>query len=217
MYLIIAFASLVLTIASVFLIGKIENRVKKEGIDSRGSGKALYFIIFMLLLLVNFYGVYLKFDAAKLVLLNVLLLTAVLSAYEDLKYRIIEDEIHLFSLAAGLTAYLFIGYNLKSQTAGFAAGGGLLLLIAILTRGGMGGADIKLMAVYGAMLGFKLTILSLLLAFVGGAVISLLLILLRIRSRKDMIPFSPFLSLGAITAFLAGDKLIDLYIKMLLN
>jgi leader peptidase (prepilin peptidase)/N-methyltransferase len=79
----------------------------------------------------------------------------------------------------------------------------------------MGGADIKLNAVYGAMLGFRLSILSLLIAFTVGALVSLLLVLFRIKGRKDVIPFSPFLSIGALISFVFGNGIIDAYLGLL--
>jgi leader peptidase (prepilin peptidase) / N-methyltransferase len=79
----------------------------------------------------------------------------------------------------------------------------------------MGGADIKLNAVYGAILGLKLSVLSLFIAFIVGALISALLILFRIKGRKDVIPFSPFLSIGALTSFAFGGIIINMYLGLL--
>ena len=107
------------------------------------------------------------------------------------------------------------GFNPLDSLLGLLAGGGTLLLIAILTRGGMGGADIKLNAVYGAILGLRLSVLSLLIAFMVGALVSLLLILSGIKGRKDTIPFSPFLSAGALISFSFGTGIINAYLSYL--
>lgn len=92
--------------------------------------------------------------------------------------------------------------------------GGIFYLIAVLSKGkGMGGGDIKLAFVMGLLLGVKKTALAMLVAFNLAAVVSLVLIGLRLRRRKDPIPFGPFLILGTLIAFLYGDAIINWYIS----
>ncbi|MPM96161.1 Type 4 prepilin-like proteins leader peptide-processing enzyme [bioreactor metagenome] len=95
---------------------------------------------------------------------------------------------------------------------GFA--GGLMLLIFILSRGGMGAGDVKLSFVLGLWLGLKASIVCLMLAFILGGVIGVLLLATGIKQRKDPIPFGPFLCLGAFISLLYSPYLIYYYWRL---
>ena len=71
---------------------------------------------------------------------------------------------------------------------GLLAGGGFLYLVAVLSRGGMGGGDIKLAGGCGAILGLKGVANTLVTAFILGAVVGIILMLFKIKGRKDPIP-----------------------------
>ncbi len=214
MYVLAVAASFALTALAFWSVRLIE---KKVGIGGAENKITLSFTVpaFILFLAGNIYFAYIKAVPGSSMLLNTLLLTAVVSSFQDLKYREIEDEIHIIALGAGIAGLLIKGFNPLDSFLGLLAGGGTLLAIAVLTRGGMGGADIKLNAVYGAILGLKLSLLSLFIAFTAGAITSLLLILFRIKGRKDVIPFSPFLSIGALTSFAFGGSIINMYLDVL--
>lgn len=98
---------------------------------------------------------------------------------------------------------------------GVVLGGGLLLLIAIISRGGMGGGDIKFAAALGLWLGWKLTLLTLLISFILGGLIGVLLLLFKLKDRKDFIPFGPFIAGGAFIAMLYGNNIIKWYLNTL--
>jgi leader peptidase (prepilin peptidase)/N-methyltransferase len=82
----------------------------------------------------------------------------------------------------------------------------LFLLIAVLSRGGMGGGDIKLIAMIGAFLGWQAVLVTIFMAAMLSAVVGLSLILLKQKGRKDPIPFAPFLALGAFVAMLCAFR-----------
>ncbi|MEA5002010.1 MAG: prepilin peptidase [Christensenella sp.] len=93
---------------------------------------------------------------------------------------------------------------------------GPLLLIVLLSRGNaMGLGDVKLMAAAGLVLGWKLSLFSLLAAVVIGAVVGVILIASKKKGRKDAIPFVPMLSAGLIAALFWGDAVIAWYISLL--
>ena len=77
--------------------------------------------------------------------------------------------------------------------------------------GGMGAGDVKLSFVLGVWLGFKASIVCLMLAFVFGGIIGVLLLASGIKQRKDPIPFGPFLCIGAYIALLFSPYLIYFY------
>lgn len=96
-----------------------------------------------------------------------------------------------------------------------AAGGGiglaLFLLIVIVSRGGMGWGDVKLAALIGLVTGFPLVFIALLLGIVLGGVVAALLLLFKIKGRKEAIPFGPFLAIAAIATLLWGNSILSWY------
>lgn len=87
----------------------------------------------------------------------------------------------------------------------------LLSLIALLYSGGMGWGDVKMAALIGLITGFPSVLTAMMLSFLSAGTLAILLLLLRLRSRKEAIPFGPFLSMGAFIALLRGPELIRWY------
>lgn len=132
----------------------------------------------------------------------------------DLRYRIIPDRLNLAGFILG-AALLFESREVFTANAiGFLAGGGILYLVAVVSRGGMGGGDIKLAAVMGLLLGWKYLLLALFLACAAGALVGSLLVLVKIKRMKEALPFGPYLALGSVIAALAGDRLIAWYLQL---
>lgn len=130
----------------------------------------------------------------------------------DLRHQIIPDGVLLVGWLLGLPLiYLQSLEQLKWGVIGFLAAGLVMLLIALLSKGGMGGGDIKLAAVMGLFLGLKLVALALMAAFFIGGVIGIFLLAAGIKGRKDPVPFGPFLAVGSLLAALAGEKIILWY------
>ncbi|MCK4309573.1 MAG: prepilin peptidase, partial [Candidatus Atribacteria bacterium] len=99
---------------------------------------------------------------------------------------------------------------------GIVIGGGIILVIRlagslIFKKESMGIGDIELAAMIGAFLGWRYIIISLFLGFFLGALAGILLVLSKIKSREDMIPFGPFIALGSFITFLWGEKIIFWY------
>ncbi len=91
---------------------------------------------------------------------------------------------------------------------------GILFLIHVAAPKGMGFGDVRLAGVLGVALGWLglgHVFVGLFLGFLTSSVISLALIGLKIRSRKDRIPFGPFLALGAVLAIFLGGPILDWY------
>jgi leader peptidase (prepilin peptidase) / N-methyltransferase len=104
----------------------------------------------------------------------------------------------------------YLDYGIMDFILGAALGGGSITAIILLTKG-MGFGDAEICLLVGLFLGFKLTLLMLFISFVAGGLIGVLLILFKIKSRKDYIPFGPFIALGAIATVFFGDKIIQWY------
>ncbi len=94
---------------------------------------------------------------------------------------------------------------------GFFAASVPLFLVAVLSKGGMGGGDIKLMAAAGLFLGWKGILVAMIAGSLIGAIVSLTMIALKKKKRKDMIPFGPFLCLGILIAAVIGPEIIQWY------
>ena len=135
------------------------------------------------------------------------------AAATDLMHLVIPDEILAAGILAGVPFLLLDSFpgTLWGLLAGLAAGG-FMLAIAVVSRGGMGGGDIKLAAFMGLFLGPRLVGLALFLAFLIGVMVSIALILSGNKGRKELIPFGPYLALGGILALFRGDHIINLYL-----
>jgi prepilin signal peptidase PulO-like enzyme (type II secretory pathway) len=93
--------------------------------------------------------------------------------------------------------------------------GGVFYAIAALSKGrAMGGGDIKLVFAMGLLVGLKGTAVAMLLAFNSAAIVGVALIGLKLKHRRDHIPFGPFLVAGTIVAYLYGHSLVDWYLHL---
>jgi leader peptidase (prepilin peptidase)/N-methyltransferase len=99
------------------------------------------------------------------------------------------------------------------SVAGIVVGGGLFFVIILASGGGMGGGDMKLGAMLGAFLGWKVVLFAVFVAVVLGGGLALGLLASGRRSRKDPIPFGPFLALGGAVGFFCGERIVTWYLS----
>jgi leader peptidase (prepilin peptidase)/N-methyltransferase len=78
----------------------------------------------------------------------------------------------------------------------------------------MGGGDVKMLAMIGAFLGWKLVLITLVLSSVAGSLIGLFVILIKRGGLKYALPYGTFLALGALTASLAGERIVNWYVSL---
>lgn len=115
----------------------------------------------------------------------------------DLKYQYIFDEAVLV-LALPIMAYnLLTAAELSDGLYAAVVGGAVMLALAVVTRGALGGGDIKLTAVLGLWLGLWGLLNLICMAFISGSLLGLLLLALRLKKRRDNVAFGPYLALGA--------------------
>ncbi|MGI6364881.1 MAG: prepilin peptidase [Bacillota bacterium] len=143
----------------------------------------------------------------------ILTLALVIAVGTDLSHQEIPDQVSLGASAIlGLIALVTLSWgNLLGGALLFC----LLFLIAVASRGGMGGGDIKLALGIGLSLGWKLGLVALAVAFMVGGILAIALLIRGKRGKA--LPFGPFLALGAWIAMFFGDILIDLYITFSLS
>jgi len=134
----------------------------------------------------------------------------------DLRHKIIPDSIIIFGLLyTTIISIMFIDINFLNKLFGLAFGFGLFLLIAIVTNA-MGGGDIKLMGFLGLNFGLTGIIFVTVASFVIGAVVSVGLLASKIATRKDYIPFGPFIAVAAVIYIFWGKEIINLYFNLIL-
>ncbi|MCL5982108.1 MAG: prepilin peptidase [Firmicutes bacterium] len=135
-------------------------------------------------------------------------------AFIDLTHQLIPNRLVIvLSGMAAVRQVFWPEVPLGSAVWGALTGSLLLLALALLTKGGMGGGDVKLMLPLGFYAGLPGTLLLLLLAFISGGLVGGALLLLKIKGRKDAIPFGPFLCTAALVTALAGRQILDWYLN----
>jgi leader peptidase (prepilin peptidase) / N-methyltransferase len=144
-----------------------------------------------------------------------------LVSFIDLSHRIIPDVISLPGIVIGLViSLLHPQLSIKDSLIGVLLGGGSLYVVAsvyhvITKREGMGGGDVKLLAMIGAFIGWKGVLFTILCSSFIGTVVGVTLMLVSSADSKYAVPFGPFLSLGAIIYVLCGEALIAWYLGFL--
>ncbi len=177
--------------------------------------EALTGIIFLL----TFYHYNLSID---FLFYSFVLSILIVISFIDYDEQIIPDGL-LLILLSGAIIYKLLNYfllklplNLWDNIFGFLIGFALFFLIALISKGSMGGGDIKLIALLGLILGLKKTLLNILLSFIIGAIVSIVLLLTKRKGRKDAVPFGPFINISFLITLFWGDLIINWYIRTLL-
>ncbi len=135
----------------------------------------------------------------------------------DLRWYYILDAVTIPALIVAFLFNIFFGFGFINMLLGVIIGAGFFLAQYIISSGKwIGGGDIRLGAVMGVMLGWKLVILALFLAYTIGAAASLALIAMKVKKFSSKIPFGTFLSLATVASLLYGEKIIGAYLSMLL-
>ncbi len=139
----------------------------------------------------------------------------VIITVSDIAYMLIPDKV-LLPFAVVLLAMRF-AVPLDpwwDSLLGAAVGFSVLLLIAVLSKGGMGGGDIKLFFVIGLVLGTAGTLLTLFLASFIGTIAGIILLRARKQGRKTPIPFGPSIAAAAVLVYLWGDGWLGWYMNL---
>jgi leader peptidase (prepilin peptidase)/N-methyltransferase len=144
----------------------------------------------------------------------------VVITFIDLEHQIIPDEISLSGIVVGFVCSFFLkGYSWQNSLLGILLGGGSLLLVAYLYqrltgKDGMGGGDIKLLAMMGAFLGWKAVPFIIFASSLVGSVFGVSIMLCQKKDSKLAIPFGPYLAFGAVLYIFYGKALIRWYLGL---
>lgn len=137
----------------------------------------------------------------------------------DLEHHLLPNVITLPAIAIGLISSAVLPPGIVDALIGVILGGGVLWLIGeayfrYSGQEGMGGGDVKMLAMIGAFLGWKLVLVTLVLSSVAGSLIGLFVILIKRGGMKYALPYGTFLALGALVASLAGDQIVNWYVSL---
>lgn len=188
----------------LFLRGRCRKCKEKISVQYpliEGLNGVLYCIVFAV------YGLSLE------TLLYALLFSALITlSVIDFRTYEIPPGINIFILALGLIRVVTDYSDWLDYAIGFLCVSGFLLILYLLTKGrGIGGGDIKLMAVCGLLIGWKLIILSFCLGCIIGSVVHL--IRMKVSKEGHMLALGPYLSAGVMIAVLYGNQMINWYFQ----
>lgn len=157
-----------------------------------------------------------KMKMLSYVLILVFIFGLCIVAYVDFRRKIILDEVLILLLSAGLVYTGIFGNTWSESLLGAVTGSGLLGLLYLMSRGGMGLGDVKFAGVLGIWTGFPGIVVNLYLAFFLGGTVALLLCALHKANRKTRLPFGPCLCAGAVLSFFFSSRILDWYWSLIL-
>ena len=168
-----------------------------------------------------FLGAYLLYGPSALLVARLLFGCAMIVLFViDLQHKILPNVITLPGIVIGVLLSEVAGPGWLASLIGAAAGGGVLWGIAeiyyrVQKQEGLGMGDVKMLAMIGAFLGWKLMLLSLILASFSGTIVGVAVIVARKESMKYALPFGTFLAAGAIVAAAAGERILIWYLGVM--
>ena len=190
----------------------------KDALKKRENRKGYWFPILNL----GIYGFLLYIRGCQLETIFMCVVTSLLLVLSIVDFRCYEIPVTVnYGIGiCGILVTIFDWENWLLHVIGFFVVSGLLVLIGkiseiILKKEGMGGGDIKLMAVAGLFLGWKLVLLAFFLGCILGSVIHCLR--MAVSKEKSMLAFGPYLSLGIFISMIWGDSLIQWYLNYIMG
>lgn len=134
----------------------------------------------------------------------------------DISYMMIPNKLLLFFLPFFVIMRIVVPLDpWWSPILGAIIGFGIVFIVIIVSRGGMGAGDMKLFFLLGIVLGIPKVLLTFLLACFIGAFVGIALIILKVVERRQPIPFGPYIVLAAIITYFFGDAILDWYFTLL--
>lgn len=167
-----------------------------------------------------FFNEFLQFDGwnfLSFIIFAIYTFILLFTFFFDLHYLHVADEILLPGIFIGLLTSFLPGFpNLIDLLVGLLIGAGFFTIQYTLSRGKwVGAGDIRVGGFIGVILGWKLTILGLILSYIIGSVTSLILAIRRHQFRGIKIPFAPFLVTGTLLTIFFGQNILEWYMKFL--
>jgi leader peptidase (prepilin peptidase)/N-methyltransferase len=167
-----------------------------------------------------FVGAYLLYGATPLGFVRIAFGCAMIVLFViDLRHRILPNVITVTGVPIGLGLSLFLPPGWKESLIGLLLGGGVLYVIGeayYRLRGidGLGMGDVKMLAMIGAFLGWRLTLVTLIFASFTGSLAGVAMLVSGRGGMKAALPFGTFLAVGALVAAVAGDQIFTWYVSL---
>lgn len=158
--------------------------------------------------LILVYISYLKFDIISCITYSSTIIILMNITMIDLKHMYIPIELNIIILIIGLINICFNYQNTLIYLQAFLISGGIFLFLAIISRGGLGGGDIKLIAFLGLILGLKPILFTIYGSYVVGAIVGIILLILRKKKLVSTVPFAPFITIATIIYITVGEDII---------
>ena len=152
--------------------------------------------------------------SAKLAIASLYTGLFIVIAAIDLEVHLVLNRVIYPAILVGPLAAAVYGVPVESSIIGAITGFLLLLVLHLIAPAGMGAGDVKLAAFLGEITGFPGVFVALFAASVVGGVVAALLLLSGIKSRKDPIPFAPFLVFGAAFGLIVGNGITNWYLGL---
>ena len=141
----------------------------------------------------------------------------------DLEHGLILNKLvypgMVVALLLALYPWPWLNESMVMRVAYAALGGGIgfaiFLLIAIVSRGGMGWGDVKLAALIGLATGFPLVFVAIIMGAIIGGIVAVALLIAKKRKRRETIPFGPFLAVAAMITLLWGSNILSWYLGLM--
>jgi leader peptidase (prepilin peptidase) / N-methyltransferase len=184
-----------------------------------GNAISLRYPIVELLTAGLFVGAYLLYQPPLMIQRIVFGCAMIVLFFVDLEHHRLPNEITVPGIVVGFLFSLFMSPGWLSSLIGILVGGGVLWLLGTLWflirhEEGMGFGDVKMLAMIGAFLGWKLMLATLFVSTILGSVIGLSLIAAKKGNLKTALPFGCFLAIGAILASVVGDRAVSWYLSL---
>ena len=184
-----------------------------------GASISLQYALVELATAVLFAAAALRFEPGWLLASRLVLGSSMIVLFMiDLEHRILPNVITIPGIVAGVLFSLVTEPGWVASLAGAAAGGGVLLGISeayyrIRHEHGLGMGDVKMLAMIGAFLGWKLMLLTLVVSSFLGSIVGVTMIATGRGDMKYALPYGTFLAVGTIASSFVGDPIVRWYLS----
>ena len=153
-------------------------------------------------------GMDIHYNYGQVIFIIIFLGLLFLTSYIDIKEKRIPDELCLaLAVMAFAEAAIFQDAALNQKIAGALGMGILLLIISVISRGGIGGGDIKYMMAGGFMMGWNKILLAFAIGMMLAGIFGTVILLIKKANKRERIVLGPFLSVGMALGFLMENQI----------
>lgn len=200
-YFIISIITTIISIGLSFYVGKTRDtyiNIDKNGLIKLYKDRISILITVVLLISINLLMSKFGFNS-EFLLYSALLITLITISIVDIQSKIISNRLLIVCICLGVISnFINNEFSLYSSLLGALAVGGILLLISIITKGGLGMGDVKLFSVLGFFFGLERILAILLLSTFITGILSLILLTFKLVKPKTNLPFAPFIYISTL-------------------